>query len=147
MIFKAILKDNSIFFDDPAKVREWLKELAKDGKRRIIVKIEYERQKRSLSQNRLYWLDCQTVADMTGYTAEEIHLINKCEYFGVKTIQTRHGEITVPAGSTTELDTKQFTAYIEDRRHRWRDEFPQLEFVDPDNPPVEAYYEEVTWSR
>ena len=65
-----------------------------------------------MPQNRLYWLWLACICDETGGDRDEIHLELKRRFLPLKTVKGLLGEVTKPI-STTELDTKQFTDYLE----------------------------------
>jgi len=83
---------------------------ALDGK--YIVEIKRHRKTRSTDQNNLYWGRLRCLSDCTGYTAEELHDLFRHEFLG----EDRKMVLDKPLytiKSTTTLDTKEFTAYID----------------------------------
>jgi hypothetical protein len=93
----------------------------------LLVTITRNRATRSLAQNRWYW-GCLVglVAEHTGYTADEIHEIYKGKFLPKRlAMADGHGEIFgefVIGGSTTRLNTEQFSAYCESIREWAADE-------------------------
>ena len=80
---------------------------------RVLITIEYVKDKRSVRQNRYLWGVCyKLLAEHTGHSAEEIHEICKLK-FNLKKIDLNdeHYEI---GGSTTELGTDEFGRYVDE---------------------------------
>lgn len=81
------------------------------------VTIAKKAEKRTLLQNRLYrlWLNC--IASETGNDVDDLH-----EYFKISFLDIHsriiYGTEVVRVTSTTELNTEQFTAYL-DKVQRW----------------------------
>ena len=82
------------------------------------VTIAKHRSKRSLSQNSLYWLWMDDIADQArtrdgqNLSKEEWHHLCSMRFLGVKTITLQGKEIPVPVKSTARLNTKEFTDYL-----------------------------------
>jgi len=95
---------------DKQKIHQVIDQLSDQKKWSISIKIK--REIRSLPQNRLYWLWLACICDETGGDRDEIHLELKRRFLPLKTVKGLSGEVTKPI-STTELDTKQFTDYLE----------------------------------
>jgi hypothetical protein len=95
---------------DKAKVVNYVNRLP-DG-RKYTVEIKVRREKRTIPQNRLYWLWLTCLMDETGEHKDNLHEYFKQYYLGTteRTVFDRY-TITVPA-STTGLDTLQFTNYL-----------------------------------
>jgi hypothetical protein len=99
----------------------------------VVVKVQT--QTRSERQNRLYWMYLTMLEDATGHSKDELHEIFRAKFNArtVSTVDHDTGEIidtgeTYP--STTDLDTAQFTAYIENIR-RFAAEFLNVILPDP----------------
>lgn len=103
----------------------------RDGAVQITVERKFAT--RSANQNRWYW-SCVVglVADHTGYTPDEIHEIYKAKFIPKSMVLADgNGEIVdevVLGGSTTRMDTVQFSDYCE----RIRDWAATLGVVIPD---------------
>ncbi len=69
--------------------------------------------RRTLPQNRLYWLKIACICDETGSDKEQVHEEFKRMFLPRKNVKTLSGEIIEKPMSTTELSTKQFTFFIE----------------------------------
>lgn len=119
------------------QAREYLEKLIEKGVR---VDITEKKGRRSLDQNALYWLWLTCVSEETGYTKEDLHLMYRAKYlqrdetYITKIIYTELWEkvkirinqfeifkgldeiINIISYSTTEIDTKQFTDYMESIR-------------------------------
>ena len=94
------------------KAISYVNDLAKLSKK---VEIKEYRTKRTNLQNRYYFAILNFIAAETGNLKDDLH-----EYFKIKFLNGRHQEIKLKDEidfyqkfSTTELDTKQFTDYIE----------------------------------
>ena len=73
---------------------------------------------RSLNQNALMWKWYEVIGNDLGYDPEDLHEMVKAKVFGTKELKTKslEGEsvvLTVPNGSTTKLDTKGMTGFLE----------------------------------
>lgn len=76
------------------------------------VTVERHKIRRSVPQNALYWMWVGCIAQETGGDREQIHEELKTMYLPTKHIRGLFDEVARPM-STTALDTKQFTAYLE----------------------------------
>lgn len=76
-----------------------------------IVDIKRYRKKRTLSQNKLYWLWINCIAYETGNKPDDIHDYLKNRFLPKRKIKI-FDEIKEVTMSTTELNTKQFTDYL-----------------------------------
>ena len=76
-----------------------------------IIDIKRYRKRRTLSQNKLYWLWINCIASETGNRPENIHDYLKNKFLPKRKINI-FGEIKEIPFSTTELNTKQFTNYL-----------------------------------
>jgi len=106
LIYTKKLGDNLVFTEQQkSEINRFLKRI-KDGSK-ITIEIKRYRENRSLAQNRLYWLWLNIIGDELGYTPEEVHDSYKAMFLTDKTKK-------IPlVRSTTALDTKQFTVYVE----------------------------------
>jgi len=99
---------------DKQKVVDYIERLPDDKK--YIVDVKFMREKRSIDQNKLYWLWLSCIMDETGEHKDRLHIIFKKMFLGVGTITVNLMGIsysTEVANSTTKLDTKEFTYYLE----------------------------------
>ena len=76
------------------------------------VKITDVKEIRTISQNRLYWLYMNCLEDYTGQDKKELHTYFKYEYIESSTREIFGKTITLEP-STSQLNTKQFTEYID----------------------------------
>ena len=76
--------------------------------------VTYKRKirKRSIPQNRLYWLWLACIADETGTDSEDLHRVFARKYLSCDVIEVM-GEKVLKIPSTTTLSTQTFTEYIE----------------------------------
>jgi hypothetical protein len=87
----------------------------------VLVTVERKYATRSQLQNAWYWSQVVgLVADHTGYTPDEIHEIYKAKFIPkAMSVADGNGEIVdevVLGGSTTRMDTVQFSEYCEQIR-------------------------------
>lgn len=87
-----------------------------DGKTEVVFR--EHKSKRSLEQNALMWKYYEIIGNEIGYTPEDLHEMMKAKIFGTKEMITKdlHGNklvLNIPNGTTTKLDTKGMTEFIE----------------------------------
>lgn len=120
------------------KLRNWNRVLSDLGKMRdgeLRVSITRAHATRSLNQNAWYW-GCVVglVAEHTGYTSDEIHEIYKGKFLPKRlAMANRNGEICgefVVGGTTTRLNTTEFSEYCEAIREWAADEL-DVDIPDP----------------
>jgi hypothetical protein len=104
MKFYGKKEQNKIKYHNPRAVMDYI-EILKDGQE-ICIDLKIKRKFRSMSQNNLYWKWLEIIGDDLGYTSEDLHSTFKAMFL---TDNTR--EIPI-VRSTTALDTKQFTIYL-----------------------------------
>lgn len=87
------------------------------SKRQYKVSISKKEEKRTLPQNRLYrlWLNC--ISFESGNDVDDLHEYFKMRFLGVHS-RIIYGEEISRTVSTTELNTEQFTAYL-DKVQKW----------------------------
>ena len=68
--------------------------------------------RRSMAQHRTMWMWINAMSEDTGHTPDELHEKFKVKFLGVEEKEVE-GEILRYPISTTTLDTKQFTEYLE----------------------------------
>lgn len=95
---------------DKEAIKNYIQKLP-DGKR-YTVEITMKRDKRTVNQNSLYWLWLTCISNETGNEKDILH-----DEFGKMFLPKRSGnffgEYVEKAVSTTSLDTKQFTEYLD----------------------------------
>jgi len=109
------------------------RELALLDKAEYVITVKKNRAVRSLSQNKYYHAILKIIAIDTGHTHEELHEICKKKFNG-KAITFPKGGMEIVGQSTSDLDTGEFTGYI-NRVKQWAiDEF---EIVIPEAKDVD----------
>lgn len=89
-----------------------------DIKNSNVFELKRQRKSRTISQNKLYWMWLSCIAEETGDTKEAIHSFYSESLLNLQTEYVAFGEKWTRRKSTTELDTKEFTTYLENiRRH------------------------------
>jgi hypothetical protein len=88
---------------------EYIKQLS-DGKYRVIV--ERFIKSRSTQQNKLYWSYLRLIEYETGQDANDIHEVAKRKFLPPRFVEIQGEEIKLPA-TTTKLDSKEFSEYLE----------------------------------
>lgn len=91
-------------------VLEYLRKL--NLNKRYIVDVKVEREKRTISQCKLLFLWIGCVSHETGYFKDEVHEIFKKKFLGTEVFEM-WGEKVERIRSTANLDTKQFSQYLE----------------------------------
>jgi hypothetical protein len=76
------------------------------------VTVEFEKPKRSLTQNAYYWLYLGVIADETGDNADDLHEFLKRKLLPPRFVKVRGEEIKLPS-STTDLDKSAFGQYLD----------------------------------
>jgi len=94
---------------DKQKVIEYIQKLPD---KKYIVKIELKREIRSLPQNKLMWLWLTCIEQETGNDKNDLHDHFKDKWLPKKVV-AMFGKIIEKPISTSELDSKQFTDYLE----------------------------------
>jgi hypothetical protein len=98
-------------------VRQYIDKIPVGDDKRRDVSITLHRVKRTIPQNRLYRLWLGLIADETGNNTDDLHEAFKVMFLGIKDFTI--GGISAQAPiSTTTLDTKQFTSFLE-RLEAW----------------------------
>lgn len=95
---------------DRIKVQSIIQALKEDV--HWIVDIKRYRKKRTLSQNKLYWMWINCIASETGNKPDDIHDYLKDRFLPKRIIKLYNEETKEVPISTTELNTKQFTDYL-----------------------------------
>ena len=94
---------------DKQKVIEYVSRLPD---KKYIVKIELKREIRSLPQNKLMWMWLTCIEQETGNDKNDLHDYFKSLWLPVKQVNVL-GKTIEKTVSTSELDSKQFTDYLE----------------------------------
>lgn len=76
------------------------------------VSITRKRERRTLDQNRLYWLWLGAISAECGHTPDELHAYFKAKYLARKSVAV-FGEQAVLDVTTRDLTKEQMTAYLE----------------------------------
>jgi hypothetical protein len=97
-----------MIFDNRNKAVDYLNSLFDKGKR---VKVDVAKEKRSLDQNRLYWLWVACIEQETGNDKNNLHEFFTLEFLPLIQ-QMVFKKLIYKRTSTTTLDTKQFTEYL-----------------------------------
>lgn len=96
--------------NDKEAVKSYLDKLPVGKRYDVTVKIH--RDKRTVDQNRLLFLWIGCISHETGYFKDEVYEIFKKKFLGTETFEM-WGEKVERVRSTTSLDTKQFSHYLE----------------------------------
>lgn len=108
--------------EDKKSLHEFGLEVLKLKPGNYIAEIKRNRPIRSLQQNKFYWAILSIIAIDTGHTREELHEALKMKFNSEIVFFPKSGNQIIPK-STNDLDSAQFTAYI-NRVKQWaRDEF------------------------
>jgi len=106
--YTAIIKDRRIHFHDRASFDEKVLSY-KDGTT-LSLELKVVRNMRSLKQNGYYFFLVKLLSDHTGFTKDEMHEILKVSCLS-KNVSFNGKDITI-AGSSTDLNTKEFEEYM-----------------------------------
>lgn len=120
---------------DKDKVKAYVDDLKTD-KKKYIVEVKVERERRSIDQNALYWLWLTCLMDETGEHKDNLHEYFKTKFLGVDDRQCFGHHFFLP-NTTTKLDTLQFKNYL-DRIQ----EFASVELGITLPDPKDLYWEE-----
>jgi len=99
--------------------------------------IKQHRTRRSLSQNSLYWLWLTAISEQTGMDKGDLHVYFKERHLPYRVIKI-FGEEQAITMSTGDLNTKQFTDYLEKIRAEVS-EYDVL-LLDPSDREWESFY-------
>lgn len=89
--------------------------------KRIEIRIEKLKSKRSLQQNRLWWLYMGILSKELGYTKDEIHEICKFKFLKLEKVDEATGEVFPYLGSTAKLNKSDFSDLVSELI-RWASE-------------------------
>lgn len=102
--------------------------------------IKLHREKRTIPQNSLYWLWVNCIHQETGEDIDAIHEYYKSKYLTPE-IKTFRGQSIAIEPSTTKLDTKRFTDYLEKVRADAQTELGVI-LVSPEDMMWAEFYEQ-----
>jgi hypothetical protein len=97
---------------DKGGVKQYIDKLDLEHGKTYHVGITVKRATRSISQNSLYWLWLTCIRQETGNDKETLHEYFKQEFLGRRTVEIFNTEV-YPLRSTTGLNTKEFTDYLD----------------------------------
>jgi len=93
------------------------------------VEIKPYRSTRSLEQNRLYWMWLSCIQEETGQIRDDIHVYLKQEFISFEYKPIFGKQVSVYK-STKELNTKEFTVYL-DTVKKWAYDFHDIDLPEP----------------
>lgn len=97
----------------PREVGRWAGFLARLKGKSVEVVVRTERKHRSMKANAFLWgVVYAAGAEWSGYEPEEFHVAMKLLHLPQKEMVLPTGEVIQTVGSTRELDTEQFGAYV-----------------------------------
>lgn len=76
------------------------------------IEIKRHSERRSLGQNRRYWVAIAEIASETGHSPDEIHTYAKHEFLPRRLVSLNDKDVEVD-GSSAELDAAGFSEYLE----------------------------------
>ena len=122
--------------DDKQKVKDYIDRLPD---KQYDVEIRLRRKKRTLDQNALYWAHLSCISQETGNSTEDLHEYFRQKFLGCEKhiVQVGNEDSVVVRRSTTKLDTKQMTEYMD---KVWQFANDSLGIILP--LPEDKYYEE-----
>lgn len=110
-----------------------------EGKR-FDVSVKVHREKRTVDQNRLLFLWIGCVSHETGYFKDEVHEIFKKKFLGIEVFEI-WGERVERLRSTANLDTKQFSDYL-DRIQQFASTEMGIILPNPKDQYFEQFYQQ-----
>lgn len=108
MKFHAEIKAHSIKFKNEGYIRQMLSKW--EGKK-VEVSINGEFNKRSINQNKYYWLVLELIGRDTGNLPEDLHRLFKSQFLKKKQVSFKGKAYNMPV-STTELSKGEFVEYM-----------------------------------
>lgn len=113
-IFYGQVNNGKLTLNNIERFQDYLKSIS--GEVRLTIGRYYP--ERTTEQNKYYWgVVLKVISDETGYTPDEIHEIMKYKFLR-KELEHK-GQKYAYVRSTTALDTKEMTDYIEQIRDYW----------------------------
>lgn len=101
------------------------------------ITVDKYREKRTIPQNRLYWLWLTCLMDETGNSREDLHIYFKEKFLPSQTELFNNVEI-VKTSSTTSLNTKEFKFYLE-RIHQFAATELEIYLPWPEDPVFKEF--------
>ena len=109
--FPVRLQDGRFVFSNPERFKKYVTSNFKD-QQDLLLSIAPIKKNRSLRQNRYYWLILGVIAEDTGHSPEELHVLFKSLFLPKKFIRYKDKDIEISA-STATLTTDQFAEYLD----------------------------------
>lgn len=119
-------------------ILEYLRKL--NLNKRYVVDVKVERDKRTISQCKLLFLWIGCVSHETGYFKDEVHEIFKKKFLGTEVFEI-WGERVERLRSTANLDTKQFSDYL-DRIQQFASTEMGIILPNPKDQYFEQFYQQ-----
>lgn len=110
MQFRAHIEKGKLAIETPDKYKRYLEGLNEGTK--MVVDIEKQKNRRSLSQNSYLWLYYGVIESETGHTANDIHEWAKRMFLPPKFITVMGKEMKIPS-STTDLSKHDFGEFLD----------------------------------
>lgn len=107
-IAHALIQDGKLRWINEAYMAHWLPKF--EGQKAVLT-IKKKWSKRSLNQNKLYWLWLDIIAEDTGHTPDELHTIYKGLFSPKKIIKVGKRVFNIPKG-TSELSKGEMVEYM-----------------------------------
>lgn len=125
---------------DREAVKEYINKLP-EGKT-YNVDITRKQPKRTMDQNRLYWLwlNCIAKDGELGYTADELHSVFAQKFLGARH-RIMYGEQVLDVPSTRKLNTEEFTAYL-NKIEVFANTELDIQLPNPQDKYFEQFYEQ-----
>lgn len=109
LTFFGKVTDGKLKIRDRANFDKYL--LQFEGKD-VSIDIKRKKAKRSLEQNKLWWVYMTILSDELGYSKNEIHEICKFKFLQREVVDEHTGEILKYCGSTTTLNKSEFSDLV-----------------------------------
>lgn len=108
-IFYAKAVKGGLQFDNRKAFVEYL---ASVEDKKLVIKVELEKWKRSPNQNAYYWFYLRLIANETGHTEDELHQLFKRIFLKPTFIKVLGREIKIPS-TTTSLTKYEFSEFLD----------------------------------
>jgi hypothetical protein len=105
------------------------------------VEVKLQREKRSIDQNRLYWLWLTCIMHETGQDKNDLHAVFAAKFLGTDKTTVKLNGVeysTENVRTTTNLDTKQFKYYL-DRVQQFANVELGIELPNPEDQYFEQF--------